>query len=59
VEGDLWAAITEMMAVKLFHRYIVFHAWQMPTVRLEDLFGPDDDPQRFDGDPKYPLHDMP
>jgi hypothetical protein len=32
-----------MMVTNLFRRYIVFHAWEMLTVRLEDLFGPNDD----------------
>jgi hypothetical protein len=37
-----------VMAFNSIRLYILFHAWEMPTVRLEDLFGPDDDPQRFD-----------
>ena len=49
----------KMMAANSIRRYIGFHAWQMLTVRLEDLFGTNNDPQRFNGNPKYPLHDMP
>jgi len=51
--------IRRVMAANLIRRYIGSHAWEMPTVRLEVLSGPDDYPQRFDWDPKYPLHDMP
>jgi hypothetical protein len=30
------------MAFNSIRLYILFHAWEMPAVRLEDLFGPND-----------------